>query len=175
MIVPLFFLIMHQGQLQLPGLRFIVALHSRDSRPPFTRNPQSGGISLIEILVSICLVSIIMGLATVAYRPLWTKEELRSAADELIQQIQLARLKSILENRSYQLAADQRILTTFYYQNGQWYEGARFQLNETIDYQLSGRIHFSAKGFASPKTIYLNKHNYTKKVIVNLNGRIRSE
>ncbi len=136
---------------------------------------RSKGLSLIELLITICLISIITGIATVSYESFWIKEQLRSASDELVQQIQLARMKSVLENRSYQIRLEQHILSTFHYQNNQWELWSNFQLNPTIIYQFSGTINFSAKGFASPKSIYLTKNDFTKKVVININGRIRSE
>lgn len=130
---------------------------------------------MLEVLVVICLIFAITGLAALSYRPFWEKEQLRTAASDLIRQIQLARMKAILENRSYRLVVDQGKLKTFRYENGEWREWSSYRLVETVDYQMRGGMHFSGKGFASPKTIRLNKDELKKKVIVNINGRIRSE
>ena len=135
----------------------------------------SQGLSLIELLVTICLISIIVGIAGVSFQSFWANEQLRTASDELIQQLRLARMKSILENRSYQIKLEEHVLKIRYNQNNSWQNWSDFRINSDIIYQLSGKISFSGKGFASPKTVYLTKNDQTKKVIVNINGRIRSE
>jgi prepilin-type N-terminal cleavage/methylation domain-containing protein len=133
------------------------------------------GVSLIELLITISLISIITGLASVSYQSLWSKEQLRVAADDLVRQFQTARMRAILENRSYYIRLEQDVLQTYgdYLNRKQLQSTSR--LNETIQYRLSGEIGFSAKGFASPKTVTLTKNDQTRKIIININGRIRND
>ena len=133
------------------------------------------GVSLVEILVVVGLIAIMTGLVTVSYRPFWIGEQLRSASNELIQQLQLARMKSILENRSYRLGLERNLLRIYYAEKNRWQLGKNFQLDGSIRYHFPGNVNFSSRGFASPKTIHLTKDDHTTKVIININGRIRLE
>ncbi|MCP4754334.1 MAG: hypothetical protein GY866_25905 [Proteobacteria bacterium] len=134
----------------------------------------SKGLSLFEIMVAICIVSIVTGLATVSLRPLWEKHELRLAVDDLTGRIQLLRMKAILEKSTYQMKIEGPQL--FYRRKiaDRWDPWTNHRLKERIRYSMSGSSYFSGKGFATPKTITLTNNDYNRKIIININGRSRT-
>ncbi len=151
------------------------AASPRRSKPVNANGFRTQGLSLIELLITLCIISIVAGVSAVSYQTLWTKEQVESATHDLIQQLQLTRIRSILENRSYRLSIEDQQLIIEYLQNDQWVLTSAFHLNTAIYYQVTGNISFSAKGFASPKTLMLHYDGVSKKVVININGRIRTE
>ncbi len=111
------------------------------------------GVSLMELLVTLCIISILCGFAAVSVGPLWKKHQLRLAVDDIISQIQLFRMKSILENRTYQIKFSQPHLYYCSKSNNQWSGWKQYKLKDQVFYSMSGTTYFYSKGFASPKTI----------------------
>ncbi len=135
---------------------------------------QQEGLSLIEIMIAICLVSIIAGLATVSLEPLWKKHQLRLAVSNMTGTIQLFRMKAIIEKRTFQLKIENRRL---YYRGrltDQWESWSNWDLYTQVEYSMSGTTSFYSKGFASPKTITVTRNEFHQKIIININGKTRT-
>lgn len=114
------------------------------------------------------------GMVSVSLRPLWGKHQLRLGVKELIGQIQLLRMKAILEKCSYQIRIANSRLSYRKKKQNQWESWKNFKLKDDIEYTMKGNVYFYSKGFASPKTITLRHDKYSQKIIVNINGRART-
>ncbi|MBU3917870.1 prepilin-type N-terminal cleavage/methylation domain-containing protein [bacterium] len=132
------------------------------------------GFSLIELLVVICIISIMTGFAAVSLEPLWKKHELRLAVTDLKGQIQILRTKAILQQKTYQIKFSGPDLFFRRNNGNQWENWTRRELNAQVQFSMSGTCQFYSKGFASPKTIELAHNNYKQNLIVNINGRVRT-
>ena len=131
------------------------------------------GISLIETLITIVIISVIAGISTVSFNQLTSKQALHSASDELIHQLQILRLKAILQKKLYQAKFQSHLFYQRNKEKTEWSEWKSYPLANRVIFSLSSPITFSAKGFTSPRTITLSNQDIKQKVIINLNGRIR--
>ena len=138
----------------------------------FTR--KNRGLTLIELLVALCIVSIMAAFATVSFRPLWDKHRLNISTQELNGFVQLLRMKAILKKCTYQIKfVDNDI---FYRKKNKqnWDNWLKREMSDATQYSMTGSSYFYSKGFASPKTITLAVNNYHQKLIININGRTRT-
>lgn len=131
------------------------------------------GISLIETLITIAIISVIAGISTVSLNQLGAKQTLHSASDELIHQLQLLRLKAILEKKTYQAKFQSHLFFHRKKEKAEWSEWTSYPLANHVNFSLSSTINFSEKGFTSPRTITISNQDIKQKVIININGRIR--
>lgn len=134
---------------------------------------QTQGISLIEMLITIAIISIIAGVSSVSLAQINNKSALNSASNETIHQLKLLRLKAILQKKSFQAKFQSN---QFFYrnkENNQWNDWNSYSSKQHVAISLNSNITFSEKGFASPRTITLSKQAMKQKVIISLNGRIR--
>ena len=147
---------------------------TKRNHPHHRSKPHNHGLTLIELLVTICIVSILTALTTVSFKPLWDKHRLSLAARETTDIIQLLRMKAIIKKRTFQLKL---VDNDFYYRQKKdqgWEAWLKKEMNDVARYSMKGTSSFYSKGFASPKTITLNVNNYHQKIIININGRTRT-
>jgi len=131
------------------------------------------GFSLLETMITLCLVSILTGLAVVHLRPAWQKYRLNLAAQDLKQQIQVLRLKAILHRSTYQARIDGKMLFYRRYTGEDWENWQSRALNDQAVYDMEGISAFYSRGFVSPKTVVLQNGDFKRDLIVNINGRAR--
>lgn len=129
------------------------------------------GFSIIEVMITVSLLAVLAGVATTTFPSLLEKHRLSLAVKEFVGQLNLKRSRSILENKSYQLKISNHFLET--YHNSVLVQS--YALPREFTYVLSGSIYFHGKGIASPKTTVILSPTYSHKVVININGRIRSE
>lgn len=131
------------------------------------------GITLFELITVVCLITIISGMGLLSFEPLWKKHQLEAASKDFKGKIQLYRMKAILENSTYQLQLNNNVLYIRKKKGESWSNWEKSILSDQIDYGVTGNIFFYQKGFASPKTLTLGSGAYNKKLILNINGRVR--
>ena len=136
---------------------------------------QLAGFSLMEMMVTLCLIAIVSGIAVVSLEPAWKKQRLKYASEDLRQRLQTLRLKSIVGEQTYQARIQDRCLFYRRYQKEDWSEWERITLNPSVNYSMNGTESFYSKGFASPKTIRLSNDRFNQRIVININGRIRVE
>ena len=134
---------------------------------------RASGFSLMEIMVALCVVVIVAGISVVSLNPAWQKRRLGFATEELRQRFQTLRLKSIMAKRDHQAIIQDKYVFFRHRENEDWSDWEKTALNPTIKYSMKGTESFYSKGFASPKTITLTNGEYSQKIIININGRIR--
>jgi len=135
---------------------------------------ERAGLSLIEVMIALCIVSVLMGIGSFTLHPLWKKHQLNTAVNSFISDIQLMRMKAILEKRTFQMKISGGVLFYHSMEEVTWSQWNERQLDKEVTYSMSGVTSFYDKGFASPKTIILKGNEYSRKVIININGRTRT-
>ena len=136
--------------------------------------PPYRGLTLVELLVTICIVSMLTAFATVSFKPLWDKHRLGLAIRETTDFIQLLRMKAIIKKCTFQMKL---VDNDLYYREKMdqgWDIWVKKELTDIASYSMKGSSSFYSKGFASPKTITLKVNDYRQKIIININGRTRS-
>ncbi len=131
------------------------------------------GITLFELITVVCLISVITGFGLLSFDPLWKKHQLKLASTDFKGKIQLYRMKAILKNTTYQIRLNNNILYVRNKEGESWSDWRNLKLRDKISYSFAGNIYFYQKGFASPKTMTLGFGDYNKKLILNINGRVR--
>ncbi len=131
------------------------------------------GVSLLELMVAVSIISIISSISYVSLRPLWNKQALYSAVLDLENSIQFFRMKAIIENSTIEMKLDPSCLNYRQKRENQWEGWRKRQLERSVFYSASGSIYFSGNGFASPRTLTLKSNDYSQQLIININGRIR--
>lgn len=131
------------------------------------------GFSLLEVLISLVIITIITGLAAVTLGPYWQKHQLKQATSELMEQIQICRTKAIIEQKTYQMKITGEMLFRRYKSGTDWSNWEQTRLSSPAHVSMSGTSYFYSKGFASPKTITVSHYDYKQKVVININGRAR--
>lgn len=139
----------------------------------YAKNGESG-LSLIEVMIALCIISVLMGIGTLRLNPLWKKHQLNTAVNEFVGKVQFFRMKAILEKSTCQLKMNGDTLFHRSRVDSSWSEWTEQSLAEEISYTMTGVLSFYDKGFASPKSIVLKGDNYSRKVIININGRART-
>lgn len=135
---------------------------------------KSTGISLIELMVSLLIISIISGVSLVSYQKVWQKNLLKNATEDLVIQLKMLKIKAILQNKtiSYQIKSG-------YLRKWSGSEKKEnisiYRLSAGVQYNQNRVLNFSSGGFAGAGTIILNFGDYQSKVIISLNGRIRKD
>jgi len=149
-------------------------LRKRNSLSQFLSIKKSPGLTLIELMVAICIVSILAAFATVSFKPLWDKHRLRLAVGDMNGFVQLLRMKAILKKSTFQMKLVDDDLYFRKKNEESWDKWSKRELRESTQYSMTGTSSFYGKGFASPKTITLTVNNYRQKIIININGRTRT-
>lgn len=131
------------------------------------------GFSLIEVMVVLCIISVLVGFGSVSFRPLWQKHQLSLAVKELQSELELTRINAIIENKTFQFSTEPGIARTRKKNNVGWTQWHNKQFDETVTVLFSGNLYFYGKGFASPKTITIIREELRQQLVINVNGRIR--
>ncbi len=134
---------------------------------------QQIGVSLFELMAVVFIIGVLSSIGIVSFKPLWQKHQLSQSTNNIEEQIQLLRLKSIIENCTFEMKFDQHHLVYRKKQGQDWGNWRRYRLNEAAEYSMSGSIYFDNKGFTSPKTITIKMLNGFQQLIININGRVR--
>lgn len=131
------------------------------------------GITLFELMAVVCIIGVISSFGLVSLKPLWQKHQLRQSISEVDSQVQILRLKAILEDCTYQMKIDGQYLLFRKKIKNKWLDWQKYQLNESTSVLISGSIYFDSKGFASPKSITIQLGQRYQQLIININGRTR--
>lgn len=136
-------------------------------------DPFQKGFSLFEVLIALAILTIVTGMAMVSLGPLWQKHQLKQATAHLLEQIQICRMKAVVEQKTYQIKMSGQQFYRRYKSGVDWSEWEHFRFDSPAQMSMSGTSYFYSKGFASPKTITLIHDDYRQKIIININGRAR--
>jgi type II secretion system protein H len=131
------------------------------------------GFSLLETMVTLCVVAVVTGIAVVHLGPAWRRYQLNLAAVDLKQQVQVLRMKAILHDSTFQARIEGQ---TWYFRRKtetDWEDWQAYALDDRVAYFMSGSSYFYSRGFASPKTVVLQNGEFSRRLIVNINGRAR--
>ncbi len=90
-----------------------------------------------------------------------------------MEQIQVCRMKAVVEQKTYQIKIAGQVLFRRYKSGMDWSDWETYRFSGPARVSMSGTSHFYSKGFASPKTITVIHDNYRQKVVININGRAR--
>ena len=144
-----------------------------------------GGFTLLEALVVIFLIAIVATLAApnlIAWR---NKAKIRSAADNLKGDLELAKFKAAQINNpvaiqytadDYEIFHDSGVLTYIRDPGEQLYRARSLPPGVNIDLKDSTNINFKGRGTARSGSIYLvNSNGLRKWVKVSAVGRIKIE
>jgi Tfp pilus assembly protein FimT len=158
-------------------------LHSSTDQPTsnasFSRKIQSSpysyqtGISLLELIAAVCIIGIISSIGYVSLSPLWRKQVLNSAVSEMENTIQFLRMKAIIENATIEMKLEAASLRYRKREGKNWGDWNIHGLDKSVVHIVNGSLYFSGAGFSSPKTILLKHEPFSRKLIININGRIR--
>jgi len=154
----------------LPSFSFFL-----ESRHPLGQTlVRERGVSLMELLAVVCILGVISAFGLVSFKPLWQKNTLQTAARELESRMQFLRMRAILENSTIEMKISGHYLVYRKKEGTAWWDWKKHRLDDRIQYRIAGSIYFDQKGFTTPKTITLNLNQLTQKIIININGRIRT-
>ena len=131
------------------------------------------GITLFELMAVVCIIGVISSLGMVSLKPLWQKHQLHQSTSEVDSQVQMLRLKAILEDCTYQMKIDDRHLLFRKKIQNKWLGWKKYRLSERTSVFMSGSIYFDNKGFTSPKSITIQLEQRYQQLIININGRTR--
>lgn len=120
-----------------------------------------------------CMVSFLIGFGIISLKPLYQKNRLEAEIQKLAGTIQLLRVKSILENKTYELRFQNKHLEYRRKSGSTWQKWNQKQVDEEIEYSFHGSLYFNSKGFLTPKTIWLKLGDLQQNIVININGRIR--
>ncbi|PCI24677.1 MAG: hypothetical protein COB67_11400 [SAR324 cluster bacterium] len=146
--------------------------------------PATRGFTLLEMMIVLTIFSLLLGVASLGFRPLWGKHQVRMATGDLIQRLQTLRIKAILDRRKYQV----EIYNHFFLSHRIDAEWTQQQLNPGIQYHYSKvdtacqrfeipktiKISFSSAGSTTPITICLQYEQWYQKLILSSYGNIRT-
>jgi prepilin-type N-terminal cleavage/methylation domain len=137
----------------------------------------SSGFSLLEILVSLLLISILITLGSINLYPIYKKYELKRSVEELEKSFENFRFLSILKGIKYQVySSNNEIYFEEYKKNSPNLLKSKVSFPKDSKVEFSGKSTISPSGFITPsKSIYITKNNWKIKVTININGRIRYE
>lgn len=131
------------------------------------------GFSLFEILIALVVLTVITGMAAVSLGPYWQKHQLRQTTADLVEQIQICRMKAIVEQKTYQIKTAGQMLFRRNMSGVDWSDWERYRVRGPARISMGGTSSFYSKGFASPKTIMVIHDGFRQKIIININGRAR--
>ena len=133
----------------------------------------SSGVSLVEIMLVISIAGILTSFGTISFSPLWNKQQLNNATNDLKGRIQVLRMEAILKSKSFRMSVNEPQLIVESKEVGTWSFDRKIALNPDVTISYSGYLYFHNRGFMSPKTIKIKRGEYCKSIVVNINGRIR--
>lgn len=133
------------------------------------------GISLIELMVAITILLILAGLSPLDLSDLWNRHQLNTAVGDFRGQLEFYRMKSILERSTYRIKLNHPFLDRFLKVGNSWQLRERYRLPAYATYTFSQYIYFHDSGFTSPKSIIISVGPFREKIIININGRIRTQ
>ena len=131
------------------------------------------GITLFELMAVVCIIGVISSFGMVSLKPLWEKHQLHQSISEVDAQVQMLRLKAIVEDCTYQMKIEGHYLIFRKKINDKWLGWNKYRLSESTKALMSGSIYFDNKGFASPKSITIQLEQRYQQLIININGRTR--
>lgn len=133
------------------------------------------GFSLIEVMIVISIIAIIFGITGAWGKKLWERNKLNLATEILSSHIRKYRDQAIIKNRNWQIKITNDRLFFRKKKGTTWTNWYWLELEPNITYAMKGNLTLSNNGFATPKTIKITNGEETKTIVVNLNGRIRTE
>jgi Tfp pilus assembly protein FimT len=128
-------------------------------------NRFKSGFSLLETVIFLCIISILLGIAGLAFTHRSPRHYLDKAAWEIYSRMNQARFRAILEHRKvrFSFTENSYIMEEFIFESGEWKEFQRSTLEEVrIDANNSPVFH--PRGTVS---------NLTSVYVSNIAGRFR--
>lgn len=132
------------------------------------------GFGMLELLISLSVLSIVLGLSLPSIRNLQDKRAVKSESQKLAGLIENYLLFAIqsentvfldLNTNSYQFAtANQQLYSAEITHN----------LNISSSSALPIQLKFYKSGVSSPKTIFINSENFSCQIIISLRSRVTS-
>ena len=132
-------------------------------------------MSLTESLIAAAVISTSMAMALPSLSRTMAIYKLQSAAHEVATRMQSARISSISRNRDCRIAVTSAVSYVIECQETSWHVIDRVTVPEGVTVEANARPEFHRRGNVSPTaTITLrNRNGGVRRVIVNVNGRLR--
>lgn len=136
------------------------------------KSKSHGGLSLLELIVVLAVISVISAVAVPYWRRLMAVNHLESSMRQVQSELNHIKMRSVAENVGYQLGYLQGA-STYTIQQGTKVVSTN-PLPEGIVILKSGKITFSPRGTAGANRVRLRSHEgLCKHVIVSATGRVR--
>ena len=122
------------------------------------------------------LIIIIISVSFSYFTPFYAKQRLEIAAEEIVSQANYLRLRALIDQTRYSMQfeniADKVNLKIERYSP---YSLNLLAYNPNFSYNINstGKVFFYPNGRASPRTISIKSQEYTKKITISFEGRIK--
>ena len=132
-------------------------------------------MSLTESCIAAAVISASMAIALPSLNRASAVYKLRAAAQETASRMQSARISAIARNRDCRMAVTSSVSYVIECQDASWYVIDRVSVPEGITVEANARPEFHRRGNVSPTATFTlrNRHGAVRRVIVNVNGRVR--
>lgn len=132
-------------------------------------------MSLTESCVAAVVISTVMAVALPSMNRTRQAFVLRSAASDVAARMHFTRISAITRNRDCRMTVTSAIAFVIECDEGSWRVLERFQMPRGITVEASARPEFHRRGNVAPTATFTlrNTGGAVKRVVVNVNGRVR--
>jgi len=132
-------------------------------------------MSLTESLIAAAVISTSMAIALPSLSRATAIYKLQSAAHETASRMQSARISAIARNRDCRMAVTSAVSYVIECQEASWRVIDRINVPDGVTVEANARPEFHRRGNVSPTATFTlrNKNGGVRRVVVNVNGRVR--
>ena len=132
-------------------------------------------MSLVESCVAAVVISTVMAAALPSLNRTRQTYALRSAAADVAARIHFARISAIARNRDCRMVVTSATTYTIECDEGTWHVIERLNVPSGITVEAGSRPEFHRRGNVAPTATFTlrNRSGAERRVIVNINGRVR--
>lgn len=135
---------------------------------------RSSGITLTELLVVLCLLSILITLGIPAFESFFVRWEASSGVRTVTTAISYARYDAVKMNRSVKFCIENNRILLKEKRSGVWEPFRSFDVDENVSLTINSSPVFSPTGSVAPLcSIYVRNERYCYKITISIEGRIK--